>query len=43
MNLNKKNSSKKKIAHQALKEAEERKSNYEISKKCQRKLVVHQN
>ena len=33
MNLNKKNSSKKKIAHQALKEAEERKSNYEISKK----------
>ena len=33
MNLNKKNSSKKKIAHQALKEAEERKSNYKISKK----------
>ena len=38
MNLNKKNSSKKKIAHQDLKEAEERKSNYEMSKKMPKEI-----
>ena len=38
MNLNKNNSSKKKIANQALKEAEERKSNYEISKKMPKEI-----
>ena len=38
MNLNKKNSSKKKIAHQALKVAEARKSNYEVSKKMPKEI-----
>ena len=38
MNLNKNNSSKKKIAHQALKEAEERKSKYETSKKMPKEI-----
>ena len=36
--LNKKNNSKKKIAYQALKEAEQRKSNYEMSKKMPKEI-----
>ena len=38
MNIDKKNNSKKKIAYQALKEAEERKSNYETSKKMPKEI-----
>ena len=38
MNINKKNNSKKKIAYQALKEAKERKSNYELSKKMPKEI-----
>ena len=38
MNINKKNNLKKKIAYQALKEAKERKSNYELSKKMPKEI-----
>ena len=38
MNLKKKNSSKKKIADQALKEAKERKANYEMTKKMPKEI-----
>ena len=38
MNFNKKNSSKIKIAHQALKEAEKRRSTYKMSKKMPKEI-----
>ena len=38
MNINRKNNSKKKIAYQALKEAKERKSIYEMSKKMPKEI-----